>query len=396
MKTFHKSPARNSVVFGFLLTLALFLVSCSSLVEESAISEALKPVKDQYAPDTRVAVFKITVNQEKNNFVVKGEVENPLAKEAALSALAKISKKTVIDSVVVLPASELGENQYGIVSVSVGNMRGEPKHPAELVTQVMMGSVLRILKQEGGWFYVQAPDKYLGWIDRDAVFQTTLGGVEDWIQSPKVITTEYFSIVYEKPTVDAKPVSDVVMGALLKKRGMAGKWIEVEIPDGRKGFVHGTSLMDYSVWKNSRKLTAGNIEDLAKKFIGVPYLWGGTSPKGFDCSGYTKTVFRLNGIDLQRDANQQATMGEEPMVGDQMEHLKKGDLLFFGRKATEEKPERIWHVGIYLGNQEFIHCAGKVRVNSFDPEAPHYDPERLKTFVRARRLIGVSQIPEIG
>jgi cell wall-associated NlpC family hydrolase len=109
-----------------------------------------------------------------------------------------------------------------------------------------------------------------------------------------------------------------------------------------------------------------------------------------DCSGFTKTVFRLNGMELNRDANQQAQMGVEVSADSGMRRFSKGDLLFFGQKATAERPERITHVAIYLQDRQFIHTPGGsgVRIDSFDPAAPNFNDGLLKSFVRARRVIG--------
>jgi cell wall-associated NlpC family hydrolase len=109
-----------------------------------------------------------------------------------------------------------------------------------------------------------------------------------------------------------------------------------------------------------------------------------------DCSGFTKTVFRLNGMELNRDANQQAQMGVDVSAGGDMKQLTKGDLLFFGQKATADRPERITHVGIYLQDKTIIHTPGGsgVRIDSFDPAAPNYNDGLVKSLVRARRIIG--------
>ncbi len=103
------------------------------------------------------------------------------------------------------------------------------------------------------------------------------------------------------------------------------------------------------------------------------------------------------GLELNRDADQQATGGEEVKVGENFENLKKGDLLFFGRRGTSDRPEHITHVGIYLEKLEFINTPGGswVKFNSFDPSAPDYSEPLRKSFVRARRYIGVAQVPEV-
>jgi hypothetical protein len=352
-------------------------------------------VREEFAPDRRVAVFTVTPERQGSVVVAKGEVDNPAAKDKALEVL-RAPGGTVIDSILVLPDPKLGGKTFGIVTVSVGNMRSKPGHPEELGTQILMGMVVRILKEQRGWCYVQSHDKYLGWLEEGSMKVTDENGVQDWLKTPKVITTSYFGIVRQRPDVKSLPVTDVVTGVLLARGLKTGRWQAVSLPNGQAGFIEPSVVEDYDAWKRSRRLNGENVEAAAKLFVGVPYLWGGTSAKGFDCSGYTKTVFRMNGLELNRDANQQALMGEEVPAGSDFSGLKKGDLLFFGRKASEERPERIWHVGIYLGEKEFIHCAGRVRINSFDETAPHYDPDRLNTFVRARRLIGISQIPEVG
>ena len=387
---------RSAIVLLFLAAL-LSSFSCAPTpgAVDERLAESLKPVREEFAPDRRVAVFTVTPERHGRVVVAKGEVDNPEAKNKALEVL-RAAGEEVLDSILVLPDPALGNNTFGIVTVSVGNMRSKPGHPEELGTQVLMGMVVRILKERRGWCFVQSHDKYLGWLEEGSMKVTHEQGVKEWLKAPKVITTGYFGIVRQRPDVKALPVTDVVTGVLLGRGKKSGGWLEVSLPNGQTGFIEASVVREYDAWRRSRKLNSENVEAAAKLFVGVPYLWGGTSAKGFDCSGYTKTVFRLNGLELNRDANQQALMGEEVPVGGDFSGLKKGDLLFFGRKASQERPERIWHVGIYLGEKEFIHCAGRVRINSFDETAPHYDPDRLNTFVRARRVIGISPIPEVG
>ena len=116
-------------------------------------------------------------------------------------------------------------------------------------------------------------------------------------------------------------------------------------------------------------------------------MWGGTSIKGMDCSGFTKTTYYLNGIILQRDASQQVATGVDVDITNGLDNLKMGDLIFFGRKAAETQKERATHVGIYIGEGEFIHCATSVRINSLLPEAENYY-EGSTRLIRARRILG--------
>ena len=144
----------------------------------------------------------------------------------------------------------------------------------------------------------------------------------------------------------------------------------MELPDQRAGCLPRKAATNYDARKAARQPTAENIERTARSFIGRPYLWGGNSPKGFDCSGFTKTVFFLNGIDLMRDSSQQARQGVEvPLDGD-LSQLKKGDLLFFGRRPRRGGPERVVHLGIYLGDKLFIHSSEWVHISSLDPSSP--------------------------
>jgi cell wall-associated NlpC family hydrolase len=110
-----------------------------------------------------------------------------------------------------------------------------------------------------------------------------------------------------------------------------------------------------------------------------------------DCSGFTKTVFFLNGVLLPRDASQQALVGEPVQLLEDRTGLKTGDLVFFGRRATAERGERVTHVGIYLDDDKFIHEGGDVRINSFNPKDENYSEFRASTLLSARRVIGVGE-----
>jgi len=163
--------------------------------------------------------------------------------------------------------------------------------------------------------------------------------------------------------------------------------MEAALPDGRRGFVRASEVQDYAAWKTSRTAAPDAIERTARRFMGVPYLWGGTSAKGFDCSGFVKTVLRLNGIEMPRDTDQQALEGTPVTLDAGFTQLKKGDLLYFRPAGTVSGPERITHVAIYVGNMEFIHASGLVWRNSLDPASPIYSESLLKRLVRARRVL---------
>jgi gamma-D-glutamyl-L-lysine dipeptidyl-peptidase len=371
-----------------LLLPVLLIVSCSSTNRQDALlQDVVDRVKQNYAPDRRTAVFDITWERTGKNLVIRGEVDNPAAKDALLAAVAEFDLPTAIDSIKVLPDAELGDEQFALVNVSVGNVRITPRHTSELVTQVLMGMPVKILKRMGGWYYIQSPDLYLGWIDSSALYPVTEDELKERESQPQIIVTQQYGIVREQPMASALPLSNAVIGSRMQSTGRSGVWYAVVLPDGRQGYIERSLAQDYTAWNRSRQLTGENIERTAKMFLGVPYLWGGTSAKGFDCSGFTKTVFWLNGMDLSRDASQQIQMGEDIDTGKRFENVQKGDLLYFGQKAEGDKPERIVHVGIYLGNGEFIHASGDVHINSLYPEALNYNEYELNRFVRAKRLI---------
>ena len=383
----HRIDILSLFAIVFLVTLA---APTTAAAQDDPCKAVLAPLRARYAPDRRVAGFDVTCAQQGGQVVVKGDVDQASARRDVVAAMQAARLGVVVDSMRVLPDPALAETLFGIVKVSVGNVRSNPAHSAELATQVMMGMVVKVLKNQGSWYYIQGPDQYLGWLEGAAMHLTRQAGAEAWQNAPKVIMTEYFGVVRAQPSNASLPVSDAVPGVLFKSNGWRGKWLAVETPDGRKGYVERSLVADYAKWKATRSLSAETVETTAKRFIGVPYLWGGTSPKGMDCSGFTKTVFRLNGMELNRDANQQAQMGIEVSADSGLRRFSKGDLLFFGQKATAERSERITHVAIYLQDQQFIHTPGGsgVRIDSFDPAAPNFNDGLLKSFVRARRVIG--------
>lgn len=382
-------------VFSFFSFL-LLLSGCSSLSDENAkIASTISNVKNVFAPDTRIAIFDVTPHWTSHGLVVSGEVNNPEAKQVLLDSLSSFVFR-VIDSVKVIGGPG-EEPAWAIVRISVANMRTKPAEQSELASQAIMGTVIRVWKIQHGWSYVQTPDRYLGWMDNDSFIKTSNVEMEDWMKAKKVIVTDLTGRIMQTPDKNSYPVSDVVAGSLLKDEGRAGVWTRVELPDHRTGYLLSSVVTDYETWKNNTKPTPDGIEHFAKLMAGIPYLWGGTSTKAVDCSGFTKTVFMMNGLQLNRDANQQAEEGIDIPAGEHFSNLRKADLLFFGRKATATKREKIVHVGIYLGNEMFIHSSGMVRISSFDPASPIYDPYDLHRFVRARRiLVSSPQVSEVA
>jgi len=351
------------------------------------VQQIINKVQQKFAPDKRTALFDITyetVNQK--NIILNGETNLLNAKTSLINDL-KNEGYNIQDEISLLPSEELGENIYGIIDISVATMRTKPKEAAELTSQTLLGCMIKILKKKRGWALVQTPDKYIAWMEFSGFQPMNKDQVDQWNNSKKIIITKEYGFVYTKPDDKSLRVSDLVAGDLLKNLGDDGNFIKVEFPDKRVGFVLNDICEDYKSWLNSRDPNEENILKTADRFMGVPYLWGGTSTKAMDCSGFTRTVFFLNGIYLPRDASQQVHVGIPIDTQNGFSNLKPGDLLFFGKKATDTTKEKITHVGIYIGNDQFINEAGRVKIDSFNKNDKNFSRYRLNQFVRAKRIL---------
>jgi cell wall-associated NlpC family hydrolase len=350
------------------------------------VLDTLQSVRERFAPDSHLAIFNIKARQDGGGVTLQGEVDNPAARQAALEAVAAAGFR-VSDQVNVLPDSRLGGRVWGIATLSVVNAREKPGHASEMGTQLLMGNVFRLWKSRTNWFLLQGDDGYLGWTEAGAFTACTRQEAEAWQTAPLLTVTAWEERILEQPSADSLPVSDVVMCDLVKHLGEEGHWFKVALPDGRSGYLPKSAAEDEAQWRKSRSPTPENIERTAKSLLGRPYFWGCNSIRGMDCSGFSKLVFHLNGIELNRNASQQCRQGIEVPLGEDLKHLQKGDLLFFGRPDRRTGLETITHVGIYLGDKLFIHSSENVHISSLDPRSPLRDRLRIRSLLHARRVL---------
>lgn len=371
-----------------LILIALILsLGWANAQTPTAMQKTIEDLRQQYAPDRRVAVFQVEAD---DTGTLTGKTNLPEAKSTLLKKLAEAGL-TYQDSIQTLPAEVLGEQIYGIVNLSVANIRSQPRDAAELATQALLGMPLKVLDKDRGWYLVQTPDHYIAWLDWGGFQRMNQTEFAAWETAEKVIVLSPYTFSYEKTDVEDQTVSDLVAGDLLKLLGEEDGFYQVQYPDGRTAYVAKADARPYAAWLASLAITEDKLVGTARRMMGLPYLWGGTSYKGLDCSGFTKTIYLLNGWVLPRDASQQVHSGELVDTSQGFDHLRPGDLLFFGTKAGENTTEKVTHVGMWIGNREFIHASGKVRVSSMNADAPNYDEFEKNRFIRAKRLLGNGQ-----
>jgi len=371
----------------FLLSL-LFSCSNNSIIE-IGLESVNKMIKDEFAPDKRVAIYDIKIDSYDNNILLSGETNSKEAYKKLLDSL-KSFNIDFISKVRVLPDTAVGNKMFAVARNSVINIRSKPKHSAELGTQGLLGMSLKILDKKGDFYRIQTPDNYISWVDKGGITKMNKGEFDLWNSSKKVIYTQNFGYVYEGKSVSSDIISDITLGGLLKYLNEDNNFYEVKYPDNRTGFIKKNEAILYDSWLQNLSPSQENIESIAKTMDGFPYLWGGTSSKGMDCSGFTKMVYLMNGFIIPRDASQQITAGKTVDTNLDFSDLEKGDLLFFGTRATDTKKQRVVHVGIWLGNDkmEFIHASGNVHISSMDETHPYYDQFNKTRYLGSRRYLG--------
>jgi hypothetical protein len=362
-------------------------------MNHALLADIIKAARTKLAPDHRTTVFDIHAQEQGNTIVLSGEVQDAGLKAAAIRFFSERSGLRITDEISMLPAPALGEKRQGVITVSVANLHRAPDHTTTVVTQALMGTPVSVLKKEGEWFFIQMPDLYLGWVTETLAWM----GPEDfsgWRRLDKLMVTAQCAYVNQTADGLAGVVSDLVAGDILGLVAESGSLYQIVLPDGRSGFVDKGAARPLKEWLAGRRATPKTIVATGRRFLGVPYLWGGSSAKAFDCSGFVKMVYFLNGLLLPRDADQQAQVGRALEMDERRTGIGPGDLLFFGRAVPGDRPE-ITHVGLSLGGQRFLEASGYVRESSLDPADKDYRPHRAATFISAARILGAEALPGI-
>ena len=227
------------------------------------------------------------------------------------------------------------------VARGVADLHAEPADASELVDQALLGEPVTILALADDWAWVQGADQYLGWIRKDAL------DARDRAIGPATerIVAVHGATVRVAPAADAAATDALAPGTVVAGDALAGP----DDPDGWLRCGAGwLAAADTTLTSEIpvRPPTAADLLATAETFLGVPYLWGGVSARGIDCSGFTQQVYRLNGVALPRDADQQA------LAGRAVDAARAGDLFFFGAEA-------VTHTAIATGPHTFLHAPRK-------------------------------------
>lgn len=273
--------------------------------------------------------------------------------------------------------------QWAVINSSVGYLRAKPDYESGLESQSLMGTVVKIKEARSYWRKVDVPDYKDVWINEGVLSLLTADEKEEYEAAAKWICTARVTLLYEQPDENAGVVAEMIMGNLVRKVGEStNDWTQVLMANGVMAWVKSDALENYQDWLNNRKPSADAIIASAKQYLGVPYLWGGISVKGFDCSGLVKWAYFLNGIELPRNAREQILLGE--VVPCEIEAMRPGDLVFFGRAATAERPMAVTHVALYIGEGRIIHSSQIVKIQTL---LPSYKDSYNRQPIAVRRIL---------
>jgi len=247
--------------------------------------------------------------------------------------------------------------KYGICNLSIVPLRAEAADSSELVTQVLYGEVFKVLESRKKWSRIRlAFDSYEAWIDNKQFLFIEEENYNDISTQTPIVCEDLVDMVYTK---DNQMLS-IVMGSSL----------------------NGLAILNHDFEGSSveAKFAKDNLIDTALLYLNTPYLWGGKTPFGIDCSGFTQMVYKLNGYRLKRDASQQVEQGEALSF---IEESEPGDLAFFDNAEGD-----ITHVGIIMKDNYIIHAHGKVRIDRLD----HTGIFNIQTSLHTHKLRVIKRI----
>ena len=263
--------------------------------------------------------------------------------------------------------------KYAFVTTNLLDLWAEPRFNCERLSQLLFGEVVRVESEKDGYCHVIQDDGYRGWVDKRFLGFLTKSDAEAHKNDLSFIISSASARVYSK-TRRLTPPFTLYYGTRLAVRQDREDLARVILPHGMQLYIKKSGIRPI-IGPKAEKPTGPMIVAEARRFLGVPYLWGGITACGFDCSGLVRAVYSRFGICLPRDTKDQITVGQKV----ERQSIRTGDLVFFKR-----------HVGIAIGKASLIHASlggGGVRINSLVREGPNYREDLDRDFITARRLL---------
>ncbi len=338
----------------------------------------LDEVKAEYAPDPRLAVFEVEADVDGDSLRLAGATSEPAAAEALHRGVAAMGGWRVVrDEVARLPDADRAEAVHAVVTSALAPLHASPAINTTQVSQAVLGQHVTVLRRRGRWLQCRASDGYLGWVHSGYVAQLDETDAVAWEMGTE--GEAWISLGAELRDEAGETFARLPWGARVVRE--AGD--RVRLPDGRRGRPEG-ELVPAAERPLRFPLQGEAVVATAGRWVGAPYLWGGITPAGVDCSGLVQAVYRLHGFVLPRDSDMQSRVGEEVDPGG-FDAVLPGDLLFFA-----EEPGRCTHVVMSAGGSRIIHSSlGNGGVARNDLLGTHnYERELRRIFLCARRVIG--------
>jgi gamma-D-glutamyl-L-lysine dipeptidyl-peptidase len=273
-----------------------------------------------------------------------------------------------------------GPARQAVVLSAVENMYSAADADKDVVSQALLGQVVTVLESRDGFARIETPDRYSGWVASRSLFEYPDAAAPRYAARGEVAeVVALMANLYRDPDVTtARPKAQGPLGARLEvvrpAEDAQKRWVLVRLPTGENAFVQSGDVRVADAAGMRARGSEADLVATARRFAGVPYLWGGMSVRGVDCSGLTSRVYAVNGVDLRRDADMQF---DDPRAS-QVERadLRPGDLVFFGQK-------KITHVGMYVGDGRFINATTHTRPDVHEESLD--DPYWVALYRGARR-----------
>jgi hypothetical protein len=306
--------------------------------------DLIDAVRHEHVPDFRSGIFDVRLQRRDGELVLIGQSTDAAAVEALIERLRAVGDD-VADQVVRLPDPGLGSGRHAVIRAAIAPLHAERRLPAPQISQLVMGVRVEVLARERDWVRIRGEDGYIGWM-HDGYLES---GSEEWAYGWERSTTgeSVVSLGAELADEEGRPFGSIPWGGRLVRLGSA-----YLLPDARRGAIVNGEVVDIDRLADWFPPRGESIVRTARRWLGAPYLWGGVTLNGVDCSGFTQAVMWMHGVALPRDSDLQAATGAQVPLDDDFSALRPGDLLYFA-----EPGERVSHVAFSLGGSLIIHAA---------------------------------------